>query len=232
MRRLTSGLAIAAMALAFVAVASTKADAALIAYICNDAVCSGGDDTIVLDNGTGDNFPGSLVTGQINAGAVNLGGMTIVSNVSQSKPLIGSATSPSMDIAYQATSTGAGEVWLYASDTDFFGLHAASIVNSGNFSGTGSISSSLWGGVDNFPELTPLICTTGTQTSSPFLGTCSGLFGGTGPYALVLGVHITRTAGGTTTGDSLLTVPEPASMAVFGLGMLGYGMVARRRRRA
>jgi hypothetical protein len=51
----------------------------------------GGNDVIVTDQGPGDNFPGSGMVGQINSGAINFNGFTIATNLSQSKPLIGSA---------------------------------------------------------------------------------------------------------------------------------------------
>ena len=82
-------LFIAAIVLLCVLGASTRVDAALIAYICNDAVCAGGDDTIVTDQGPGDNFPGSAFVGQINSGAISVGGFTIVTNVSQRSRSLG-----------------------------------------------------------------------------------------------------------------------------------------------
>lgn len=78
-----------------------SAHAAFIVYICDDALCSGGGDTMVVDNGPGDNFPGSATVGQINAGALNVGGFTIATNVGQSNPFIGSASQPQLDLTFQ-----------------------------------------------------------------------------------------------------------------------------------
>src|SRR5215218_7724843 len=72
MTKKISGLFVATMALAGVMGTSTKADAALMAYICDDALCTGGGDTIVTDQGVGDNFPGSALVGQINSGALSV----------------------------------------------------------------------------------------------------------------------------------------------------------------
>ena len=71
---------------------------------------------IVQDNGAGDSFAG--------AGAINFTGAafgyTFLVNTSQSKPMVGSAAAPQLDLNFTATSNGtAGNVFLYASDTGF-----------------------------------------------------------------------------------------------------------------
>ena len=71
---------------------------------------------IVQDNGVGDSFAG--------AGAINFAGAafgyTFLVNTSQSKPMVGSATAPQLDLNFTATSNGtAGNVFLYASDIGF-----------------------------------------------------------------------------------------------------------------
>ena len=234
MRRMTSGLLAATMALAFVAMTSTKADASMIAWICADVNCNQVGDVAITDGGAGD---GSVLAGRISTGDQVVGGLTVVSTVDQSKPQIGSATSPALDINYNAT--GTGEVWLYVSDTDFLGLHSASVTNDGNFTGTASISTNLFQGLNNAVNgnvlgsaTMPLICATATDSTTPVAETCSGILSANGgsPYSLLMGIHITRLSAGTSTGDALLTVPEPVSMTLFGLGMLGTGLYGRRRR--
>jgi hypothetical protein len=237
MKRLLSGVLTATMALAFVAGASTKAEATLFAAICNDLACSGGDDFIVQDNTAPDTIP---LVGGINF-STSAFGFTLLVNTSQSKPIIGSAAAPQLDLTYTATSGAAGgTVFLFASDTDFLGLGSKTLelTNGGtNSGGSGTITARAWGGTNNTAlsfSGANLLCTLGPQSGASFSGGIScPLTPAVSPFSLTIGVAITRTTAGTTTGDAnFATVPEPATMAVFGLGMLGAGIAARRRRRA
>ena len=94
---------------------STPANAVFVARICNDLQCAGGDDVIVQDNASGDLI---AMTGAISF-ATSAFGYTLEVNTSQSKPVIGSATAPQLDLSFVVTGSGAGNVFLYASDTDF-----------------------------------------------------------------------------------------------------------------
>ncbi len=93
MKKTFSGILVAALAFAGVVGTSTKADAAFIAAICQDLTCSTGP-IIVTDNGAGDTIPG---TGAINF-SVAAFGYSLVVNTSQSKPVLGSAAAPQLDL--------------------------------------------------------------------------------------------------------------------------------------
>jgi hypothetical protein len=79
-----------------------------------------------------------------------------------------------------------------------------------------------------------LLSTLGTYSAAP--GTASGSFGGSvsgsvdgvAPFTLEQIAYVTHTGFGVTSFDMHTTVPEPATLAMLGLGLLGIGFSRRR----
>ncbi len=213
---------------------SFPAHAVFIATICNDIQCTGGDDITVQDNQAGDSIP---MLGALNFTAAAFG-YTLLVNTSQSKPMVGSAAAPQLDLTFAATTTGgAGNVFLYVSDTDFVGSGAFNFTIGGTNSGVdGSVTGRAWGGTSNTAlqfSGANLISSLGAFTTTAYSGNATGSFNAVAnPYSLTIGTQISRTAAGTSTGDLNLqvsTIPEPSTWALLLMGPVLIGFVARRR---
>jgi hypothetical protein len=236
MSNLAKSVSIAAAAFACAMGASAPANAVLVATICGDAACALPGSVIVQDNGVGDTSP---LAGGISFSTTAFG-YTFLVNSSQSKPLLGSATLPQLDLSFVVTSgaAGAGNVFLYASDTDFVGSGGFLVNLGGTNSVDGSVIARAWGGTTNtqlqFSGANLLGSALGPFTTPAFSGSVAGAFTPTAnPYSLTIGVQVARTAAGTSTGDLNLLispVPEPSTWALMLMGPALMGFVARRRR--
>jgi PEP-CTERM motif len=211
---------------------AAPARASLVAAICDNSLCSGGPThaIFVQDNGAGDT---SSLVGAIDT-SMSAFGFTFVLDAAQSKPVLGSATAPQLDMTFAAT--GTGSIFLFASDTDFVtgGPYLLAIGGS-NSNGSGSVTGRAWGGTSNTALLfsgANLFGTIGPFTGAAFSGTAVDTLTPTvNPFSLTIGVAITRTTAGTSTGDfNLSAVPEPSTWAMMVLGFVGVGFMAYRRR--
>jgi hypothetical protein len=227
----------AAAALALTFGAAIPAHASFFAAICDDLACTGGNDIVVQDNAAGDTIGA--------AGGISFStaafGYSLLVNTSQSKPMIGSAAAPQLDLTYSATTSGssAANVFLYASDTDF--LSSGSFVlglGGTNSGGSGSATGRAWGGSNNTAlsfSGANLLGTVGALSGAAASGTATGSFtSAVSPYSLTIGVAISRSSAGTSTGDlnfQVTPIPEPETYALMMAGLGALGFVARRRQR-
>jgi PEP-CTERM motif len=209
--------------LAFALAASGPASASFVAEICDLANCSGNVVTGIDPS----------ATGVISLSAA-FNGYTTIFNIAQSKPSIGSATAPQMDLSYIVTSgAGAsGSIFLYASDTDFMGGNGISTNIGGSNSAGGTVTAKVWGGNSDVAlDLTHLIGTLGPLTGTNFSTGATDPFSPISKYSLTLGVIVARTAAGTSSGDfNVSAIPEPSTWAMMVLGFAGIGFMAYRRK--
>jgi len=169
-------------------------------------------------------------------------GFGLLVNTAQSKPMLGSAASPQIDLTFTATTldSTAHSAFFYVSDTDFVGAQSLQLALGGtNSGGRGTVTGRSWGGTSNTPlqfSAANLLNTVGPLSGPAYAGSASGTLTPTvTPYSLTIGVALTRTTAGTTTGDLNLAsspvsspVPEPSSLLLGALGMMGVGMARRR----
>jgi hypothetical protein len=219
----------AAGILAFALAANGPANAVFEAALCNDAACAGGNDFIIVDNGVGDANPtvGAITT------VSPVFGFTVLVNTAQSKPALGSAGSPQLDLTYTATSPGAGSIFLFASDTGFTSGGPFALTIGGTNPPGGTVTGQAWGGTSNTVlDFSGVLATVGPFNTAGYNGTASfTLAPSANPFSLTIGTAIALTSGGSATGDlSLSAVPEPSTWAMMILGFIGVGFMAYRRK--
>jgi hypothetical protein len=225
-RTITKSLALVALVGGMVVSSTNNAEATLVAYICNDASCTGGTDFSTIDNGVDDNNGLANVINFTSPAVI--GSYEVLINVAQ-------RVEGGLDLNYTVSNIAgggpAGEVWLWAVDTDFAG---PAVIN-GFLGGTGgTIVAWICGGEDNVqtnPNDGP--CSSQADETAGFLTGLDFSHAATGnPYAYAIGVQVSGVGvGNTATGDFSGTVPEPVSLSLLGLGLAGYA-VRRRRQQA
>jgi hypothetical protein len=223
MKRL-SVLAMMAMALAFFC---TPAHAVL-----EMKVTDGTTSVDILDGGVGD------LCGVVNCVTFigPIGGWAINVHTGKSKTAAGLDL---IDLNFDATKiSGSAKLTISLSDDGFSPASPGFLMQIGGTQNAGgSIAASLFGGNSNLKfDMSQQDGVTLTSSISPFaLTQTTGNVGKTSPYSLTQVVVLDYGSGtGETTGDySVVGVPEPASVAMFG-GMLlaTFGAIRRRMRRS
>jgi hypothetical protein len=185
----------------------------------------------INDNLTGDLNP---ATGELTV-STNVGVWTLSISTGVSKPVLGGATNPVMDLVIQASSTAAGNLTYTFSDINFGPAPGTlkSTVSGQVISGAPTtVDYSVYGNQsNNAAALTTLLTTTGTN-ALPILTSNSGALSLGSQFSLSQVVQLTASGASSVSVDaSLNVVPEPSTVALTFLGLASLvGGLARRRR--
>src|SRR5262245_9673990 len=181
-------------------------------------VTSGGSDITITDS-DGDgivSYSGAL------AGWTNVNMTT-----GFSKPAVGTAQTPFLDILSGNYSSSGGSTWLsiYLTDTDFGPSSEGSMISAFGGSTQGSVSYKAYADASNTAFATgTLLASMDSSTGPGFHDQTSSLWGSVGQYSLTLLVTIAHDSGPRFTSlDASLTVPEPSTLLLLGAGLLAVG---------
>jgi hypothetical protein len=201
--------------------------------------------TVASDGGGGDIGAGTAITGLITFSRT-VGDYLVVGSMAESKPVLGSASNPTMDLSFQATRTNAllpvtttNTVVIEGSDTGF--TAGTPVVIVGTVGGTlagdtkSVVYQNFFGNSSTNFDTSGGSSTTFTATTSPFAGSNSMTVTGATPFVLTQRITITPNDKGdlNVSGDAMLqTAPAPDALALLMSGVPFAGWLWMRRRKA
>lgn len=191
---------------------------------------SAGGSVTIADGSAGDAYGANGVVSYNGS----LAGWDINITTGFTKPVLGTADSPLMDLASANLSGGAGTLTIEFTDTDFTlpGLTNAGAAIGGTTDGSISYATFYDGGNTAFGTAGALTSLTGLG-SGAFSSTAVTEFLAPTLYSLTMVVEITHGSGlyNISSFDATLRVPEPGTLALFGIGLAALGLIASRKRR-
>ncbi len=130
-------------------------------------------------------------------------------------------------------SGGTGTLTVMITDTNLTKLDAPFMTSLGGTTG-GNASFATYLSASNTEFSLDTLLSSAGPYSGAFSGTNSGNFSGLiNPYSMTLVGHITHGQAWDSSGFSYnIKVPEPMTLALFGAGLLGMGLVGRRKRQS
>ena len=188
-------------------------------------------DATIVDNGAGD--AANLIDGQIVIIGLALTDWTVNLAGGLTKPVLGSAGDPQMDISLQATSSDAGTLIIMASETGFTLAGAitwVSEISDVSTCGGCTVQMEVW--VDNGNGLFEITVDGDTfKVGNLFADSTDSVPVTTlDPFSVTVRITVIADEASFHSIDGL-TVPEPTTLGLLGIGLFGLGFAARRRQR-